>query len=150
MKIIFLDFNGVLDTSNTFDEIDNENLQILKNIVFKTDAKIVISSSLKNTFYLKSEHSNTMRKFLQILFDCGLEVIGITPYMGSRESEIQEYLKMHPEISEYCIIDDDYFFESMKEHMIKLNPQLNGGNGLKDIDENIIIKKLTKGKNINE
>ena len=29
-----------------------------------------------------------------------------------------------------CIIDDDYFFESMSDHMIKLTSQNDGGNGL--------------------
>ena len=45
MNVIFLDFNGVLDTYENMDEINEGNLQRLKHIVDETNAKIVISSS---------------------------------------------------------------------------------------------------------
>lgn len=47
MKVIFLDFNGVLDTYENMDEINPDNLQRLKHIANETEAKIVISSSSK-------------------------------------------------------------------------------------------------------
>lgn len=45
MNVIFLDFNGVLDTYENMDEINKENLQRLKHIIEETNAKVVISSS---------------------------------------------------------------------------------------------------------
>ena len=51
MKIIFLDFNGVLDTYDNMNEIDQNNLKRLKYIIDKTNAKVVISSSIKNSYY---------------------------------------------------------------------------------------------------
>lgn len=51
MNVIFLDFNGVLDTYENMDEINKENLQRLKHITEETNAKVVISSSLKNSYY---------------------------------------------------------------------------------------------------
>ena len=40
------------------------------------------------------------------------------------------------------IIDDDYFFESMSEHMIKLTSQNDGGNGLIETTSDEIVRKL--------
>ena len=40
------------------------------------------------------------------------------------------------------IIDDDYFFESMGDHMIKLTSQMDGGNGLKETSTYEIVRKL--------
>lgn len=144
MKIIFLDFNGVLDTYQKMDVIDPANLSILIDIVKETNAKIVISSSIKNTFYLLKRPSKILNYLLSVLKENNIEVYGLTPYLDNREDEIITYLNEHPEIKDYCILDDDYFFESMKEHMIKLKEQLYGGNGLKDIEKEYIIKILKK------
>ncbi len=51
MNVIFLNFNGVLDTYENMDEINRGNLQRLKHIVDETNAKVVISSFLKNSYY---------------------------------------------------------------------------------------------------
>jgi len=133
LKVIFLDFNGVLDTSCKMDIIDMDNLFILRELVIKMEAKIVISSSIKNTYYYAGHHNKVMKYLMDTLVKYGIEIYGITPYKDTREEEIQEYLKKHPEITDYLIIDDDYYFESMKEHMVKLIPQGDGGNGLKDL-----------------
>jgi len=79
MKIIFLDFNGVLDTWENIDEIDPNNLNRLKLIVNETNAKVVISSSLKNSFFELGYYSNKLKQILKALEDKGIEVIGITP-----------------------------------------------------------------------
>ena len=47
-KVIFLDFNGVLDTRLCMDDINEDNLKRLQHIVSETGAEVVISSSLKN------------------------------------------------------------------------------------------------------
>lgn len=47
MRVIFLDYQGVLDTYENPDILDVENLNILLEIVKKTNAKIVITSSLR-------------------------------------------------------------------------------------------------------
>ena len=133
MKVIFLDFNGVLDTAEKMDIIDMDNLMILGELVDRMDAKIVISSSIKNAYYYAGKYNKVMNYLLETLINYGIEIYGITPWREMRETEIQEYLLEHKEIEDYLIIDDDYFFESMKEHMVKLKPQELGGNGLKDM-----------------
>lgn len=147
MKVIFLDFNGVLDTSEKMDIVDMDNLRILREIVDRMNAKIVISSSIKNAYYYAGKHSKIMNYLLETLINYGVEIYGITPRKETREEEIQEYLLKHKEIDDYLIIDDDYFFESMKEHMVKLIPQECGGNGLKGMKKKELKRVLEYTKN---
>lgn len=144
MKVIFLDFNGVLDTYKNMNVVDSDNLAILKEVIEETGAKLVISSSIKNTYFYCGYHNKVMEHLIDVLTENNIKIYGLTPWLEKREDEIKTYLKNNPDISEYCIIDDDYYFESMKEHMIKLKHQWLGGNGLKDIDKNQIIKILKR------
>ncbi len=66
MKVIFLDFNGVLDTYYSLDEIDKDNLLRLKKIVSDTGASIVISSSI-------------IKELINILLENDIDVTRITP-----------------------------------------------------------------------
>lgn len=127
MNVVFLDFNGVLDTNENMDVIDNDNLSRLKTLVDMFDAKVVISSSLKNPFYYNGRHSRMFQSILNALLEAGIDVIGITPLASSREEEIKIYLDSHPEIENYCILDDDYEMESLKEHLVKLPSQMETG-----------------------
>jgi len=144
LKVIFLDFNGVLDTYENMNVVDPDNLAILKEVIEETGAKLVISSSIKNTFFYSGHHNRNMKYLIDVLTENNIEIYGLTPWLEKREMEILEYLKNNPDISEYCIIDDDYYFESMKEHMVKIKHQLLGGNGLKEIDKSQIIKILKR------
>lgn len=147
MKVIFLDFNGVLDTYDNMDEINSTNLQRLKTIVDKTGAQIVISSSLKNSYYHTGHLSKKLKDIINELERVGIEVIDITPNAKTREEEINLYLDMHPQIENFCIIDDDYEMESLKENLVKLPSQMNEGQmGLEDIHMNMAIKILIKQK----
>ena len=142
MKVIFLDFNGVLDTYEEFDVIDKSNLYILIDAINLTDSKVVITSSNKDYFYRTGKHNSLMLNLINVLYENNIEVLGYTKKLGSREEEIIDYLISHPEIEHYCIIDDDYFFESMGDHMIKLTSQMDGGNGLKESSTYEIVRKL--------
>lgn len=142
MKVIFLDFNGVLDTYDNFDVIDKSNLYVLVDAINLTDSKVVITSSNKDYFYRNGKHNEIMKNLINILHEYNVEVLGYTKKLGSREEEIIDYLYNHPEIEHYCIIDDDYFFESMANHMIKLTSQMDGGNGLKETSTYEIVRKL--------
>lgn len=142
MKVIFLDFNGVLDTYENMDTIDEINLHILINAIKKTEAKVVITSSNKNVFYRVGKHNKIIINLLNTLKQNNIEILGITKYLNTREEEILDYLKTHPQITHYCILDDDYIFESMKEHQIKLTNQNDGGNGLQETSIEEIVRKL--------
>lgn len=127
MNVVFLDINGVLDTHENMDVIDHGNLSRLKQLIDMFDAKVVISSSLKNTFYLTGHFSKLLQGILDTLLESGIDVVGITPQGSNREEEIKMYLSNHPEISNYCILDDDYDMESLREHLVKLPMQMNEG-----------------------
>lgn len=142
MKVIFLDFNGVLDTYDNFDVIDENNLRILIDVVKLTESKIVITSSNKDYFYRNAKHNQIMLNLINTLNNHHIEILGITKKLNTREEEIKEYLASHPQITHYCIIDDDYFFESMIEHQVKLKSQHDGGNGLQETNTEEIVRKL--------
>ena len=142
MNVIFLDFNGVLDTYDNFDIIDITNLHILIDAINLTNSKVVITSSNKDYFYRNGRHNNIMNNLINVLKSYNVCVLGYTKKLNSREEEIIEYLCSHPEIEHYCIIDDDYFFESMSDHMIKLTSQNDGGNGLVETTSEEIVRKL--------
>ena len=142
MKVIFLDFNGVLDTSDNYDVVNLNNLSILMNVVKLTESKIVITSSIKNTFYVSGKHNCMMNYLLNVLKENDIEVVGFTKKLDNRQNEIIDYLNTHPEITNYCIIDDEYFCELFESHMIKLTSQMDGGNGLQETSEEEIVRKL--------
>lgn len=147
MNIIFLDFNGVLDTYENMDVINPDNLQRLKTIVAETNSKVVISSSLKNSYYYTGHFSKHLLSIIRQIEEAKIEIIGITPKANSREEEIQLYLDSHPEVEKFCIIDDDYYMDIFREHMVKLPSQLTlGQEGLDDYHMNMAINIL-KGNN---
>ena len=45
MKVVFLDFNGVLDTYENMDVVDPDNLNRLKKIIDETGSKVVLTTS---------------------------------------------------------------------------------------------------------
>lgn len=118
MKVIFLDFDGVLTSSKAYGVLDPEKMELLWKILEETGASVVISSSwrgfdVENT--KKSlvgdgdEYKNTCFRWVD-------KVVGITPrpYVDdfidyeewNRESEIKMYLDSHPEVEDFVILDD--------------------------------------------
>lgn len=119
MKVIFLDIDGVLNSRRTcyafkcFGRpgldgqyfLDEVALKMIEVLCEKTGAKIVISSSWRIGSSLEE---------LQNIFDSyniKVEVVDKTPQdwsIGSvRGDEIETWLKLHPEVTKYVIIDDD-------------------------------------------
>lgn len=120
MKVIFLDFNGVLDTWFEMDKINYDNLQRLKWIVRETEAKVVLTTSNKRSFVISGVMNPIMVMLTTRLMEEGIDVIGVTPNADTREHEIMLYLYEHPEIENYVIIDDDYDMEELADHLVKL------------------------------
>lgn len=134
MKIIFLDFNGVLDTFDNMNIINESNLNRLKTIVNETNAKVVISSSIKTNYYYTGKMSKQLEYVMSSLENVGINVVGFTKKCETREEEIRVYLEEHPDIENFCIIDDEYYMEKFSDNMVKLKPQMMGGMGLQDED----------------
>lgn len=129
MKIIFLDIDGVLNTIQTFIDINREyqitgekrieidefRVELLKKIIAKTDAKIILSSSWKH-YFQKNNHniiprSKRGKDLVKIFHKYELEIYDMTPDLPNhlREDEIEEYLISHDNIENFVIIDDDTY-----------------------------------------
>ena len=123
MNVIFLDFDGVIDTNKCIsDEYMEGKVKLLASICKEFDCKVVISSSRKefidgNTIEVK-EDIKWIRNILQWMKKYGIECISVTPTIGKqvseyhympiwKEFEIITYLKEHPNVKHYCVIDDD-------------------------------------------
>lgn len=127
-NIIFLDIDGVLNSDKYFDSISNKEcinpvdrlmldidvskVKILLEIINKTNAKIVITSSwrrMKLYPYIKER-----------LISMGLPVVGETPFIeGRRGEEIKSYL-LENRVSNYCIIDDEVFkdYKELEDYLV--------------------------------
>lgn len=149
MKVIFLDFNGVLDTWENMDIVDPQNLQRLKNIVDQTGAKIVISSSVKTSYFFTGTFNVVFLHLVDSLKKANIEVVGMTPLARGRETEITMYLESHPEIENFCILDDEGEMEPYKDNFVKLPIQsAEYPNGLNDEQMNLAIAILNRKKNL--
>ena len=132
MKVIFLDFDGIINDYMTMDQINEDNIEVLKTIVDETNAKVVVTSSHKYKYQRNNDVEDFLNNnyYVRALKDSGIEVIDLTPYMilkekneNQREQEILEYLKNHLEVTQFLILDDDYIINSLKEHEIFLDVQ---------------------------
>jgi len=126
MKVIFLDFDGVLNSAASFwferrfrkahPELDDlgpvretlcrvctSNFQVILDHFPET--KVVISSTWRNLF--------TLDWLKEKLASYGIDssrVIGKTggADWGDRGTEIQQWLNEHPEVKTYVVLDDNY------------------------------------------
>ena len=112
-QIIFLDIDGVLNCAKTMQRhrgvigIDPYMVAIFNRIIFATDAKIVLSS----TWRLHKDERDEIRSQV-------MDFIDVTPHLPlkngyerkERGCEVKAWLKEHPEITTYAILDDNSDF----------------------------------------
>lgn len=118
MKVIFLDIDGVLNTKETFFKrkekyiktkiwdyrIDLFRIEYLKEIIEKTDAKIVLTSTWRKGF--EKDNGILMPilddalEIVEVLSKYKLEIYDITGIdkNGIRQEEIKEWLLNNPTI----------------------------------------------------
>jgi hypothetical protein len=104
MKVIFLDIDGVLNTTATPKPnkesrvIDQTLLARLKKLLRDTGAKVVLSSTWRH------ERDGTARARA-----LGVPFIDVLPDMRPhpRSEEIVAWLGAHPEVQRFAVIDDD-------------------------------------------
>lgn len=125
MNVIFLDFDGVIDTYYyRTDEQMESKIKILADICKRYDCKVVIEASAKDAIDEETmeveEDAIRTKKIFEYFKKYGIECIGRTPRVKKyhsndkrsyvdiwKEDEIRLYLMRHPEIEHYCVIDDD-------------------------------------------
>lgn len=172
MNVIFLDFDGVLDTihCNTNEDIENK-VRLLANICKEYNCKVVIEAAAKNA--INEETLEIDNDWVEFIFDLfkkyGIDCIGRTPSVSKKideytdipmwkDYEIRLYLLRHPEIEHFCIIDDDDLYPNsdlrmLNDYLVRTKNYSNQKNeeGLldyhkKDIEN--ILKKENKIRNL--
>lgn len=111
-KIIFLDIDGVLNTSNR--ELDDICLQNLKFIIDSTSAKIVLSSTWRKFEHLLNELEFSFQKFKIPRWIDQTPIINDIGFNLDRTFEILSWLKGKINIQNWVAIDD--------ENLSHLNP----------------------------
>lgn len=136
MKIIFLDIDGVLNSTKYDRErkqndgnIDITRLSLLKRLVDSTNAKIVLTSTWRK--YWESDKkiiSKTGAEIDRAFASQGLEILDKTPSLGERKDEISAWLNQKNDIDAFCIIDDLPFgWEELSPFVITTNPRIGRG-----------------------
>lgn len=142
MKVIFLDFDGVLNSAETLARgihLDPEKVIMLRNISDETDANIVVSSTWRIHF--------NQREIRELLYRAGFKgrhrVIGSTPDSrnGFRGAEIEAWLKDKEDIEKYVIIDDGSDFY---DYQRQVHVTTNFATGLTERDVEKAIEILNK------
>ena len=129
MKVLFLDFDGVLNTEKyirccggTGLMLDPSKLILLRQIIDETDAKIVLSTSWREYWYPDAARCcETGKQIHEIFESCGLTILDKTPILGGRrETEIYNWLVQHPEAENFAVLDDMRLdAEFMRGHFVK-------------------------------
>lgn len=150
MKIIFLDVDGVLNSTRKniegynltrrphsglnypFDEICMKNL---KHIVDETNSYIVLTSLWRKF----EDHKNRLMEELQ-KYNLNSKVIGETCVLDNRVTEIKDYLNRAKQKINYIIIDDSNNLQELADYLIQTDPYW----GLKKENAEDAIKLLRK------
>ena len=130
MFAVFLDVDGVLNTKTTvqispdgFTGIDDARVEILaKSLAKYGDGVIVITSDWKDIRGNSEDFSYLNNK----LGNYGLSIYDTTTGKHrDRGAGVEKYLKSHPEIDEYIILDDTTFdfedFPKLWERLLLTN-----------------------------
>lgn len=133
MKIIFCDFDGVLNVCypkhDEFGQLFHPHFEAnLKRLVDETGANIVISSSWRFDGLERMKEMWRKRNLPGLLIDITPDCAYIVDELGQMEyydqvergHEIQQWLAEHPEVENYVILDDDNdMLESQQDHFIR-------------------------------
>lgn len=122
MKIIFLDFDGVINNEpylkrvKNYRSFDPESIDQLNRVLKETGASIVVSSTWRYMY-------KTVEELDGLLTLHGLpsgSVIGLTPYKMSstRGQEILFWLNDNPSCTEWVAIDDSSDMEPLPQERV--------------------------------
>lgn len=143
MKVLFLDFDGVLNfypnKNGNFYKPACINLEMLLNKV--PDLKIVVSSSWR-IYGLEAVRD--------ILKSNGVDPRRVIDVTGDEQSpdardhrgfQVENWLKKHPKVSQFAIVDDQADFLPLHSHLVQTNPhsgltQANVEKLMKILDQN--------------
>ncbi len=138
-RIVFLDIDGVLN-SVAYDRarrpgegnIDESRLPLLRELVDRTGAEIVLSSSWRKHWAPAPALCDEIGRELSALFArYGLAIADRTPQLDAadRPREVRAWLEAHAgEIESYVIFDDDLFgWGDLDARFVKTNCRIGRG-----------------------
>lgn len=155
MKVIFLDFDGVVSTFEKGWRLDEEKLSLLKEIIDKTNAKIVVSSSWKVDCddvekFIKEQlggrrKSETIKTNGNIFQWFCNNIYDITDSNGPwRGDEVQRWVDNHKEeLESYVILDDD---DDFKDEQLFNFVQTDGFEGITSREVKLCVGILNNEK----
>lgn len=136
MKVIFLDFDGVLNSKKYLRVcgeygviIDPSRMKLLKQIIEATSAKIVLSTSWREHWEREPQKCDgTGMKINEIFGEVGLEIFDKTPKSETgREEEIKAWLNNHPDVKNFVVLDDGFLAaDFLCGHFIKTSNNFDG------------------------
>lgn len=128
MKVLFLDFDGVLNVypspsrSGNFHKPSCINLEMLLNRI--PDLKIVVSSSWR-TYGLEAVRD--------VLKSNGIDPRKVLDVTGHEESpdkrdhrgfQVESWLKRHPKVKLFAIVDDNSDFVPLRDKLVLTNKMI--------------------------
>lgn len=138
MKAIFLDIDGVLNAYSTnvctksgAQFVDDNLIEKLKRIIDETGANVVLSSDWR----YDRDYEECNGDYLELkdkLAEYDITFYGFTPEIcqEKRGIEVDAYLKAHPEIDKFVILDDRCDLAPHKHRLVRTNTKI----GLTDED----------------
>lgn len=130
MKVLFLDIDGVLNSTRYMLELKEKgqefrydkhmcplSMRVLNEVLEKSGAKVVISSSWRIVHSLK--------EIEEVLVSNGFkgEIIGVTPkgtgLTRVRGHEIKDWLMQNPGVTHFAIVDDDSDMGSLMDKLVQ-------------------------------
>ena len=111
MKVIFLDIDGVLNT-NSDREISNDKLKLLSELVSKTGANIVLSSSWRNWWNNPKTNipGSFITKWKKQFLDNNLSITLTTELECPKNISIEKFIIQH-DIKCFVVLDDQNVFD---------------------------------------
>lgn len=128
MKVVFLDIDGVLnahewDREVMCGQIQREKVQLLNDVLRKTDARIVLSSAWRYIVHRGESNLMGMEWLLRSHGMLADRLIGITcedtmirgefrgdrdtwPAVNERGSQVHRWLTENPGVARYVVVDD--------------------------------------------
>ncbi len=115
MKVIFLDFDGVLNSDRYVRNcghfgviIDPTRMELLKQIVNATDAEIVLTTSWREHWSpIEYDCDETGILINSIFKQYNLKIFDKTPQLTfKREQEIKKWLDDLPNVESFVVLDD--------------------------------------------
>lgn len=120
MNVIFLDVDGVLNSQTTEERcngvigIDDDKVARLAAIVDKNDATLILTSSWRYHWWKKENEDDEQHPLGEYLDKklaryC-IKIVDKISYGGfNRGKAIRNWLKEHPEVSAFIVLDDEEF-----------------------------------------